>query len=154
VFLLDRPGRMIEAGARRQDRTASEDDPDQEIAIEQGAHRPLPNPFGPASRSPSVRGSILHRSRTLGQGPPIVFRMLPKCASMWARRMRLTGSSAVTLETLVVYSRPRALGCSQVCPSWAQIWAQTQSRENFEAGNLLILVVGRDGIEPPTPGFS
>ncbi len=41
-----------------------------------------------------------------------------------------------------------------VCPSWAQIWAQTQLRENFEAGNLLKRMVGRDGIEPPTPGFS
>ena len=28
--------------------------------------------------------------------PPIVFRMLPKCASMWARRMRLIRCSALT----------------------------------------------------------
>jgi len=46
------------------------------------------------------------------------------------------------------------LECSRVCPRWAQIWAQTQSGKNFEASNLLKRMVGRDGIEPPTPGFS
>src|SRR5215510_7423206 len=46
------------------------------------------------------------------------------------------------------------LECSRVCLSWAQIWAQTQVGEKFEAGNLLKGMVGRDGIEPPTPGFS
>src|SRR5215471_19918001 len=51
-------------------------------------------------------------------------------------------------------NRVRALECAGVCLSWAQIWAQTQFRENFEAGNLLKNMVGRDGIEPPTPGFS
>jgi len=47
--------------------------------------------------------------------------------------------------------------CARVIPSvpeWAQIWAQIQFRENFEAGNCLKRMVGRDGIEPPTPGFS
>jgi hypothetical protein len=44
--------------------------------------------------------------------------------------------------------------CAGVCLSWAQFWAQTQTRENFEAGKYLKKVVGRDGIEPPTPGFS
>ncbi len=46
----------------------------------------------------------------------------------------------------------RALECSRVCPSWAHIWAQTQSRENSGAGNCLKIVVDRDGIEPPTLG--
>jgi len=32
--------------------------------------------------------------------------------------------------------------------------AQTEFRENLEVGNLLKIMVGRDGIEPPTPGFS
>ena len=50
--------------------------------------------------------------------------------------------------------RVRALECAGVCPRWAQIWAQTQPRENFGVGNLLKKMVGRDGIEPPTPGFS
>src|SRR5215475_1918633 len=48
----------------------------------------------------------------------------------------------------------RALECAGVCPRWAQIWAQTQPRENFGVGNVLKTMVGRDGIEPPTPGFS
>ena len=50
--------------------------------------------------------------------------------------------------------RVYALECAGVCLSWAQIWTQTEFRENFEAGNLLKIMVGRDGIEPPTPGFS
>src|SRR5215469_6255650 len=50
--------------------------------------------------------------------------------------------------------RVRALECAGVCLSWAQIWAHTQARENFGVGNLLETMVGRDGIEPPTPGFS
>src|SRR5262245_17071420 len=37
-----------------------------------------------------------------------------------------------------------------MCPSWAQ----TELRENLEVGNPLKNMVGRDGIEPPTPGFS
>src|SRR5215467_13107296 len=48
----------------------------------------------------------------------------------------------------------RALECAGVCPRWAQIWAQTQAREDFKVDNLLETMVGRDGIEPPTPGFS
>src|SRR5262252_4404299 len=44
--------------------------------------------------------------------------------------------------------------CAGVCPRWAQIWAQTQAREDFKVDNLLETMVGRDGIEPPTPGFS
>jgi hypothetical protein len=40
-----------------------------------------------------------------------------------------------------------------VCLTWAQIWAQTQSRVNFEAGNRSKRMVGRDGIEPPTQDF-
>src|SRR5262249_44370786 len=51
-------------------------------------------------------------------------------------------------------TRLRALECAGVCPRWAQIWAQTQPRENFGVRNLLETMVGRDGIEPPTPGFS
>src|SRR6516162_3899268 len=47
-------------------------------------------------------------------------------------------------------TRLRALECAGVCPRWAQ----TQPRENFGVGNLLETMVGRDGIEPPTPGFS
>src|SRR5262249_49504077 len=50
--------------------------------------------------------------------------------------------------------RVRALEGAGVGQSWAQIWAQTKSRENFGVGNLLETMVGRDGIEPPTPGFS
>src|SRR5215467_223732 len=50
--------------------------------------------------------------------------------------------------------RVRALECAGVCPRWAQIWAQTQTGENSEAGKVLKGMVGRDGIEPPTPGFS
>jgi hypothetical protein len=37
---------------------------------------------------------------------------------------------------------------------WAQIWAQSQLGKNSVMGNCLKRVVGRDGIEPPTPGFS
>src|SRR5215469_11725393 len=44
--------------------------------------------------------------------------------------------------------------CAGVCLSWAQIWAQTQPREDFGVDNVLETMVGRDGIEPPTPGFS
>src|SRR5215510_9144198 len=51
-------------------------------------------------------------------------------------------------------TRVTALECAGVCPRWAQIWAHTQSRQKFEAGNLLETMVGRDRIEPPTPGFS
>src|SRR5215467_3631521 len=39
-------------------------------------------------------------------------------------------------------------------PEVAQIWAQTQPREDFGVDNLLETMVGRAGIEPPTPGFS
>jgi hypothetical protein len=48
----------------------------------------------------------------------------------------------------------RALECAGVCLSWAQIWAQSQIRKFLMTGNLLKRMVGRDGIEPPTPGFS
>src|SRR5262252_8237849 len=50
--------------------------------------------------------------------------------------------------------RVRALEFAGVCPRWAQIWAHTRSRDNFGVDNLLETMVGRDGIEPPTPGFS
>ena len=50
--------------------------------------------------------------------------------------------------------RVRAVEYAGVCPSWAQIWAQIHWGEILTTRNCLKLVVGRDGIEPPTPGFS
>src|SRR5882724_9244823 len=64
--------------------------------------------------------------------------------------LRLAGSAMWEPES-------QTRSCARVIPSvpeWAQIWAQIQFRENFEAGNCLKRMVGRDGIEPPTPGFS
>ena len=69
-------------------------------------------------------------------------------------RRALPLGSAVSAMREPEPQRVRALECAGVCLSWAQIWAQTQFRENFEASNLVKRMVGRDGIEPPTPGFS
>src|SRR5437667_327361 len=44
--------------------------------------------------------------------------------------------------------------CAGMCPSRAQIWSQTYFGEKSVTGKYLKNVVGRDGIEPPTPGFS
>src|SRR5262249_13771360 len=79
------------------------------------------------------------------------------------RRYFNSSNKVFTAPSRAMYHSPLAsapeglaivLECSRVCLSWAQIWAQTQVGEKFEAGNLLKGMVGRDGIEPPTPGFS
>src|SRR5215831_8148774 len=84
---------------------------------------------------PQIRGEIPTHAPGLSEQP-------------LASPGRLCHASTPTL------TRVGALECAGVCPRWTQIWAQTQPRENFGGDNLLETVVGRDGIEPPTPGFS
>src|SRR5262245_45626332 len=49
---------------------------------------------------------------------------------------------------------PRAPECAGRCPRWARNGHARSRGKDSAARNYLERVVGRDGIEPPTPGFS
>lgn len=110
--------------------------------------------FAARGASAADRSNDLDRASAL---LPLVFTCSPALALVLVRQP--VRRPAVAVIALAVLASLSALGMwdhlaynHALC--WSQSWSQTHFRENIVMGNGVKEMVGWDGSEPPTPGFS